>query len=498
MYETVVMMALSAAIFGVWYALYPVLQPAQQLALLYSKFPRLSTLQEWFAAMKTRKAVISSLETEGEATMRGVAEEFGFPGGMTLGGHRAAPPRQDPADGETQQRVDTALRKLTGQCLLTIPRLILTFATFYWIVVLANGSEYVAEHDFFTSAANVFAANGLINLLTVIACVGLMLWYIPRALLTLLMMPVILCRPDWIAGDQGIQSFETKIVVESAPKLGAKAQTAMLSRSEMSGVFHGETRDVSYRSKNSSGAAWLKQARNAALERKLFIAVTAGIVCVVALIASMFSPDIHPIAAVLRSNFWLTVHVTAIIWSYAAAFIAWGIAAVSLGFVVFGRYQRIEPEQENEKKTVLLPAQCQMFTPIIEVLLKIALLLLIIGTVLGARWADYAWGRFWSWDPKEVWALITILFFVIVFHGKAARYYGAIGITVGALFASIAVVITWYGVNFIFNGSIHAYGGGSENNASLFLFVFIAVNLLWGTLALLRYIVEVHGSESEI
>jgi ABC-type transport system involved in cytochrome c biogenesis permease subunit len=164
---------------------------------------------------------------------------------------------------------------------------------------------------------------------------------------------------------------------------------------------------------------------------------------------------------------------------------------------VFGRYQRTEASFEGQKTRVSLPAACQQFSPIIERLIKMALLLLIIGTVLGARWADYSWGRFWGWDPKEVWALITILFYVIVFHGKVARYYGTIGITVGALFASIAVIITWYGINFVFKGSVHAYGGGTTSNATLFLGVFIAANILWGALALLRYNTEVYGSEAE-
>ena len=501
MYETTVMMALSSAVLGMWYALSPLLYPALQLAWLYSRFPNPGTLREWFVATKMQKTVTSSTETEGETAMREAAEEFGVPGGMAMEGCHSAPQRQTPEAKDAQQRVNASLRALTGQCLLAVPRLIMTFVAFYWIVVLANGTEYVAEHKFFVSAANVFAAADFIELITVIACVGLMLWYIPHALLALLVMPVVLCRPAWIAAKKGIQSFEAKIVVENAPLQGAKSQAATQFRSEMSRVLHKKAYDAPKEPKSIGGVAWLKQARNAALERKLFIAVTASLVCVVALIAGVnrteFNPDIRPIAAVLRSNFWFAVHVLPIVASYAAAFIAWGIAAVSLGYVIFGRYQRTESAREREKTKIQLPAPCQMFTSVIERLLQIALGLLIVGTVLGARWADYSWGRFWSWDPKEVWALITILFFVIVFHGKAARYYGAIGTTVGALFASITVIITWYGVNFVFEGSIHAYGGGTENNAKLFLLVFIAANLLWGILALLRYIVEVYGSEVE-
>jgi ABC-type transport system involved in cytochrome c biogenesis permease subunit len=327
-----------------------------------------------------------------------------------------------------------------------------------------------------------------------------MIWFIPHILLMLCMLPVVLLRPSWIAAENGIRSFEVAMIVEGSvhqPKASQAAHTVGLAHSEMSGVFHGETRIG--RSKEISGSAWLKQARNAALDRKLFIAITAAVVFAVGLIASLnrveFNPDIRPIAAVLRSNFWLTVHVIAIVVSYAAAFVAWGMALISLGYIIFGRYQR--ETLKGQKPSVQLPAMCQMFSPVIERLLRIALLLLVIGTVLGARWADYSWGRFWSWDPKEVWALITILFLVIVFHGRIARYYGMVGITVGALWASIAVIITWYGINFVFKGSVHSYGGGTESNAVLFLGTFIAVNMLWGALALLRYCAEVYGNDNE-
>jgi ABC-type transport system involved in cytochrome c biogenesis permease subunit len=270
------------------------------------------------------------------------------------------------------------------------------------------------------------------------------------------------------------------------------------SRSEMSGIFHGEP-GVSGGSKDTSGTAWLKQARNAVLDRKLFIVIAAGIVCVIGYGASLnrveFNPDFRPIVAVLRSNFWLTTHVIAIVVSYAAALYAWGLAAVSLGYVIFGRYKRTA---EGQGTLVQLPEPCQLFSPVIERLLKMALLFLIVGTVLGARWADYSWGRFWSWDPKEVWALITILFLGIVLHGKIARYYGTLGTTVGALFTSIAVIMTWYGINFVFKGSVHAYGGGTENYATIILGIFIAANFLWGTLALLRYGAEVHGHDAAV
>jgi len=445
MYETVVMMAFATAVLGTWYALYPLLHPALQLAWTFSQLPGIGTLK-------------------------------------------------------AQQRSEADQRKRAAQYLLAVPRLILTAALFYAVVWFANGG-YLAEHGLLPAAINMLETTDVVDLITVLASVILIVWFCPPVLLTLFLTPFVLLHPPWIAAEKGIHSFE--MTITNAPQTN-KQQPARQTRSAMSGIFRGEgqsgllhgDQDALFKARDMSGKAWLKQARNAVLDRKLFIAITAGIVFAVGVIASLMNSDIKPIMAVLRSNFWLAVHVKAIIISYAAAFIAWGMAAVSLGCAIFGRYQRVGAESEGETERVLLPKPCQLFSPVIEWLIRIALLLLVVGTVLGARWADYSWGRFWGWDPKEVWALITIIFYVIVFHGKAARYYGAMGITIGALFASIAVIITWYGINFMFKESVHAYGGGTASNAVLILAAFITANILWGSLAVLRYYAEVYGNET--
>jgi len=458
MYETIVMVAFCAAIIGVWYALYPLVHPALKLAWVYSKFPRIGALREWHTAVHARvnaRKSVSSPETTGEAAIQEPATR--------------EPATHEAADFEAQRRVSVAQRKLAWQCLLVVPRLILTCIVFYAIVLFSHEGALPAGQSFWEATAWLFETSDFIDLLAVIVSVILLLWFTPHILLTLLLLPIVLLRPSWIAAEQGIRSLETKIV--------GQAQ------------------------QDTSGAAWLKQARNAALDRKLFIAIAAAVVFMTGLAAYLnraeFNPDIRPIAAVLRSNFWLTVHVAAYMVGYAAALIAWLMALVSLGYAIFGRYRRTEPAFEGQKTRVLLPKACELFTPAIERLLRIALVTCIAGTVLGGRWADYSWGRFWSWDPKEVWALITILVIVVIFHGKIARLYGAIGTTVGALLATIAVIITWYGVNFLFTGSVHAYGGGTPGNATIILITFILVNVLWGGLAVLVYCTKVYGNEAE-
>ena len=501
MYETIVMMALAAAMIGVWYALYPLLHPALKLAWVYSRFPRIGLLLELSAALKARKA-LQPRETAGEAAIREAAMEFGVPpSGITLGERRAFAQYPAQEDLEALRRIKTAQRTIVWQSALAVPRLFLTFAVFYAVVLLANEGSIDPDLGFWGAAAEMFVTSDTVDGLTVFVCTVLLVWITPHLLLTFLLTPIVTFRPTWIAAEQRISSFESKIVVEQVQTLNeaAHSRSEMSHRSEMSKVFHGE--EKASLSQDTSGIAWLKQARNAALDRKLFIAIAAAVVFIAGVAASAnrveFNPDIRPIAAVLRSNFWLTVHVAAFIVGYAAAFIAWGMAVVSLGHIIFGRFRRAEPMEKGQGTRIVLPDACQLFTPTIERLLRIALLTIIVGTVLGGRWADYSWGRFWSWDPKEVWALITILFLVIVFHGRIARYYGTIGVTMGALLASIAVIVTWYGINFVFTSSVHAYGGGAQSNATFFLIAFIVANLLWSALALLRYCAEVYGNETE-
>ncbi len=103
------------------------------------------------------------------------------------------------------------------------------------------------------------------------------------------------------------------------------------------------------------------------------------------------------------------------------------------------------------------------------------MLLLAAGTILGGLWADVSWGRFWDWDPKEVWALISLLAYLVVLHGRFAGWVGTFGTKCGGVLAFSAILFSWYGVNFVLpmvhgwlNGTnmptevgLHAYAVGS-------------------------------------
>ena len=97
--------------------------------------------------------------------------------------------------------------------------------------------------------------------------------------------------------------------------------------------------------------------------------------------------------------------------------------------------------------------------------MQVGVLLIAAGTILGGIWADASWGRFWGWDPKEVWALITLLVYLIPLHGRFAGWFNTFALVVASVVCSLSVIMAWYGVNFILGVGLHAYGfveGGGQ------------------------------------
>lgn len=97
--------------------------------------------------------------------------------------------------------------------------------------------------------------------------------------------------------------------------------------------------------------------------------------------------------------------------------------------------------------------------------MQVGVLLIAAGTILGGVWADASWGRFWGWDPKEVWALITLLVYLIPLHGRFAGWFNTFALVVASVVCSLSVIMAWYGVNFILGVGLHTYGfaeGGGQ------------------------------------
>jgi ABC-type transport system involved in cytochrome c biogenesis permease subunit len=92
--------------------------------------------------------------------------------------------------------------------------------------------------------------------------------------------------------------------------------------------------------------------------------------------------------------------------------------------------------------------------------MQIGVLLLAAGTILGGVWAHYAWGRFWGWDPKETWALIALVSYLIPLHGRLAGWLSNYALSVASVVCFMSVLMAWYGVNFVLGKGLHSYGFG--------------------------------------
>lgn len=179
-------------------------------------------------------------------------------------------------------------------------------------------------------------------------------------------------------------------------------------------------------------------------------ATCASGLAVVALILADNVPildgSISPLVPVLRDNMWLTLHVLTITLGYAAFFLAMGLGHLNLGLFLFA------PGKAALGKTLSL---------FLYRSLQVGTFFLAVGTLLGGVWASYSWGRFWGWDPKETWALIALLGYLAVLHGRLIGWFKEFGLAVGSIVGFLLVLMAWYGVNYVLGTGLHAYGFGS-------------------------------------
>jgi cytochrome c biogenesis factor len=117
-------------------------------------------------------------------------------------------------------------------------------------------------------------------------------------------------------------------------------------------------------------------------------------------------------------------------------------------------------------------------------------LLLAAGTILGGWWAAYSWGRFWGWDPKEVWALIALLGYLAVLHARFAGLIKTFGLIVWSVVSFSGVLMSWYGVNFVLGEGLHAYAFGSGGQP--YVFTAVVINL-----AYVAFVVAVHKARQQ-
>ncbi len=178
-------------------------------------------------------------------------------------------------------------------------------------------------------------------------------------------------------------------------------------------------------------------------------------------------PQINTLVPVLKSP-WLMFHVAVIVAAYGFFGISFLLGITNLTFMAFS------------KKSTHVSYRMRELSIINNLSLLIGIALMTIGTFLGAIWANESWGRYWGWDPKETWALITIVVYSVVTHLHLVKKWQSEWLfNLLSVFAFSSVLMTFLGVNYFLSG-MHSYGQ-SDGDATVFLYIATA----FGTLGIL-------------
>lgn len=176
-------------------------------------------------------------------------------------------------------------------------------------------------------------------------------------------------------------------------------------------------------------------------------------------------PEINPLVPVLKSP-WLMFHVAVIVAAY-------GFMGMSCLLGISNQVLMLLTKNSSSH----LPSRIRELTYINEMSLWIGLMLMTVGTFLGAIWANESWGRYWGWDPKETWALITVVIYAIVLHLRLVKKWDNPWLfNVMATVSFASVLMTFFGVNYLLSG-MHSYGQNDHVNV-IFIYLYIAAFII--------------------
>jgi cytochrome c-type biogenesis protein CcsB len=212
---------------------------------------------------------------------------------------------------------------------------------------------------------------------------------------------------------------------------------------------------------------------------KITLATTAILASVTLMVANLswLDPQVTNLVPVLKS-YWLVIHVAIITASYSFL----GVGAL-LGFL-----NLILISLQNKNNFKKLNNTIEELTNINEMNLIIGVFLVTIGTFLGAVWANESWGRYWGWDPKETWALVTVLVYSFIIHMRLIPgMNGVYGFNFAALIGFSSVLMTYFGVNYYLSG-MHSYAAGDPVPIPTFVYYAVAIVFLVSLLSYLNHL----------
>lgn len=187
---------------------------------------------------------------------------------------------------------------------------------------------------------------------------------------------------------------------------------------------------------------------------------------------NLMDPEITPIQPVLKS-YWLMIHVAIITGSYGFLGLGCILSILNLILYIF----------RNKKNGSFVSLNISELTYVAEMTTTVGIFMLTIGTFLGGIWANESWGRYWAWDPKEVWALVSVLVYAVLLH---LRYVPGLGgkflFNSVSMWSYSAIIFTFFGVNFYLVG-LHSYAQGEglgkiPNGLYIAVGVFILLNVV--------------------
>ena len=218
--------------------------------------------------------------------------------------------------------------------------------------------------------------------------------------------------------------------------------------------------------------AWATMAFGVMLGKKsdLTFASTAFVTAMILMIAhwNWMDPSIGNLQPVLNS-YWLMIHVAIIVGSYGPLTLGMILGVITLLLMIL----------TTSKNSAKMALNIKELTIINEMALTVGLVMLTIGNFLGGMWANESWGRYWGWDPKETWALISIMIYAFVIHmrlipGLRSRF----GFSVASVLAYGSIMMTYFGVNFYLAG-LHSYAKDDQE---------ISINYIIGSLLIITFL----------
>lgn len=225
--------------------------------------------------------------------------------------------------------------------------------------------------------------------------------------------------------------------------------------------------------------AWTSTLAGVLFTRKSFGGLAATMVLASTILfvstLSFLDPEITPLVPVLKS-YWLTIHVSLEAGSYGFLMLGAIIGLINLILLMF-----ITKKNKDRVKRIV-----QEMTYISELTLIGGLFMVSVGTYLGGVWANESWGRYWGWDAKETWALVTILVYAFILHMRLIpKLRGLYAYNLATIFGLASVIMTYYGVNYYLSG-LHSYATGDPVPIPQWVYIVVTCIIIISILAYLR------------